>query len=385
MPKTSGRRIYLDFAAATPLSLSARRAYARALDLYGNPSAPHAEGRAAREAIDEARANIALSLAVKAEALVFTSGGTESNNIAILGQKPRHAVTSTIEHSSVLKSFKILETRGTTVTYVAPQKDGVVRAADVLREVGAQTDFVSLHHVQSELGTIQPVAEVGAALRKLKHKIVFHVDAAQSPLWLDASPHTLRADLVSYDAQKVMGPKGVGILFRDFSVDLTPVFGGGTQERGIRPGTENTPAIVAAAVAFEQALAGRKARVAKISALRDYLTSNVVYNIPQVQVLGSTKRRVPNNLFIAIPGVDGDYLAVLLDKEGIAVTPRSACLGSGGALSEAALAVTGDESLARGTIRFSLGPSTTQQELKRAVTALRESLTLQLYGKSSSN
>ncbi len=364
------KRIYLDFAAATPLSTRAKSAYVRALELFGNPSAPHAEGRAAREAIDLAREKIAQSVRVKAEELVITSGGTEANNIAVLGTEWNHAVTTVLEHSSVLKAFQIAERQGRSVTYVMPD--------EILKAVTKDTGLVSVHHVQSELGTVQPVNEIGLALKRFNKKIIFHIDAAQSPMWLDASPHTLRADLVSYDAQKVMGPKGVGILYRNFDVALRPPFGGGTQERGIRPGTENTPAIVAAGVAFEEAAKGRRERTKKVTALREYLIQNILEVIPEAHILGSRKRRVANNVFVAIPGADGDYLAVLLDREGIALTPRSACLGSGGALSEAALAVTGDPDLARGTIRFSLGPSTLKSDLDRAIRALTKVLPLAL-------
>lgn len=364
------KRVYLDFAAATPLSPRARAAYVRALDLYGNPSAPHEEGRRSRDAIEAARSQIARSLAVKAEELVFTSGGTEANNLAILGLTPRHAVTSTVEHSSVLRAFKILEGRGTRVTYVRPGDDGRIAPETVVRALNSKTDLVTLHHVQSESGTVQPIADIGRAIKKKSAQAVFHVDAAQSPLWLDASPHTLQASLVSYDAQKVMGPKGVGVLWRDYAVPLSPVSGGGTQERGVRPGTENVPAIVGAAVAFEAAVANRKARAVKVAAVRDYLIRKLCTTVPHAVLIGSAKHRVANNVFVAIPGVDGDYLSVLLDKEGIAVTPRSACLGSGGSYSEVALALTGSPELARSTIRLSLSPTVSTSDVDRAVRAL---------------
>jgi cysteine desulfurase len=350
-------RVYLDFAAATPLSPKAKAAYVRALDTYGNPSAPHTEGRAARDMIEDARVRVARSLSVKAPEIVFTSGGTESNNIALQGIVVRHAVTTTIEHSSVLDTFRILESRGTKVTYVAPNADGVVQVSDILKALKPTTDLVSVVHVASESGVVQPVADIGLALRKLERKIIFHVDAAQSPLWLDASPNTLRADLVSYDAQKVQGPKGVGVLYRDYAVPLVRSVGGGTQERGIRPGTENTPAIVAAGVAFEEAYKGRKARALKVSKLRDHLISEIKKQIPDAIIVGSIKRRVANNVFVSIPTIDGDYLAVLMDTEGVAVTPRSACIGSGGGTVPT-------------TIRFSLSPTSSRSDLKQAVSAL---------------
>lgn len=364
------RRVYLDFAASTPLSARAARAYTRALSLYGNPSAPHAEGRAARDAIELARSHIARSLAVKAEELICTAGGTESNNLAILGTPKGHCVTTALEHSSVKQAFKIREEQGSRVTVVKSAASGLVSPEDIVRALRPNTVLVSLHHVQGECGVVQRVADIARAVKKVNSRIIVHVDAAQSPLWLEAGPHALHADLVTYDAHKVGGPKGVGILYRDFAVPLKPVLGGGTQERSLRPGTENTPALVAAGVAFTDAAVGRKARVQKVSALRDEFVREVRARIPGAVLLGSEKRRVANNAFFAIPGVDGDYLAVLLDTHGVAVTPRSACLGSGGVLSETAFELTRDESLARSTTRFTLGPACSRSDLEQAVKAL---------------
>lgn len=373
---TTTKRVYLDAAAATALTPKVAKVYVRALALYGNPSAPHAEGRAARDAIEHARTQIARSLNVKPEELLITSGGTESNNLALHGVAKGHVITTTLEHSSVAHASDRLVERGVRVSRVAPDKSGLVSVDEVLKEVRPQTTLVSLHHVQSECGVVQRVKDIALAVKKVNPKIVVHVDAAQSPLWLECSPHTLGADLCTYDAQKVGGPKGVGVLYRSFDIPLTALMGGGTQERGLRPGTENTAAIVAAGVAFEEAKKGRKERVTKVTQLRDVLAQKIRELVPEAVVLGSLKRRVANNLFLAIPGVDGDYLAVLMDTEGVAVTPRSACLGSGGALSETAYALTHDESLARSTIRFSLTPTTTKSDVDRAARALAKVLPL---------
>ena len=381
----SATRIYLDWASAAPLSADVVRAYTKALALFGNASAAHAEGRAAKNALTEARTIVARTLSVKPDELVLTSGGTESNNIAIMGvalalhmqgraYTDMHGITTTIEHSSVLETFKILELWGVRVTYLAPTKDGIVSADAVVAALTENTVLVSMAHVTSESGTVQPVAEIGSRLQKMKHGAVLHVDAAQSPLYFDAGPHALRAHVVSYDAQKVGGPKGVGFLYRSFSVPLVHVLGGGTQERGIRPGTENVPAAVAAAAAFAAAAKGRKARAAKVAKIRDYLAELIAKEIPQAQVIGGMKRRTPNNLFLAIPNVDGDYVSVLMDKDGVAVTPRSACVGSGGGHSATALALTGDVGLARGTVRFSLGPTTTKADVAKAAKVLAKAI-----------
>ncbi len=395
-------RVYLDSASSTPVHPAVARAVYMALEEFpGNPSAPHTEGRRAHDALERARRDIAGTLSVKPEELVFTSGGTESNNIAIQGliegmhargilYENLHIVTTTIEHSSVLETIKILETRGVRVSYVSPDFDGIVRPEDITHALHPDTVLVTLAHVNSEVGTVQYVAEIGVELTRWKAREisafrtlvpeisfpVLHVDAAQSPLYLDAGPHAFHADLVSYDAQKIAGPKGVGVLYRNFSVPLAALYGGGNQERGIRPGTENVPGIVGSAAAFLLAKEGRVKREERVRELRNYLIELVMKAVPDAELIGHPRRRIANNAFFSIPQVDGDYLAVLMDERGVAVSPRSACVGTGGAVSHVTLALTNDEKKAKGTIRFSLSPNTVQIDIERAVTALKDALTI---------
>ena len=392
------KRIYLDHASATLIDPRVARAVARAtMEFPGNPSAPHEEGIRARAALEAARVTIARSLSAKTEELVFTSGGTEANNLAIRGlveglrargakYQDMHIVTTAIEHSSVLKTAALLEKEGVKVSYVEPEKDGIVRAEKVAALVQPETILITLAHVNSEIGTIQPIPEIaqlvrarkgnppaGGPLSRFAPETVFpviHADAAQSPLYLDAGPHALHANMVSYDAQKVGGPKGVGILYRDFSIPLAPLSGGGTQERGLRPGTENVPAIVGAGLAFHLAKEGRAARVARVGEVRDYLVSLVAEKVPDARLTGGREHRIANNAHFVIPGVSGDYLAVLMDREGVAVSPRSACIGSREALSHVVLAVTGSEEDAKATIRFSLSRETSRRDCAQAVAAL---------------
>ncbi len=390
-------RVYLDNASATPVHPKVAHAvYAALEELAGNPSAPHEEGRRAYEALEESRTRIARSLTVKAEELIFTSGGTEANNIAILGliealhargalYENLHVVTTSIEHSSIIETLRLLEKRGVAVTYVDPDFDGIVRTEEIIYALRPETALVTMAHVNSEVGTIQPLATIRTEINRWKTREtsslktfapetsfpIFHVDAAQSPLYLEAGPHAFGADMVSYDAQKLRGPKGVGVLYRNFSVPLQPIWGGGTQERGIRPGTENVHGIVGAGIAFTLAHEGREKRATRISELRNYLIELIRTAVPSAELLGHPKRRIANNAFFTIPNVSGDYLAVLMDKEGIAVSPRSACVGTGGALSHVALVLTKDKEKAKGTIRFSLGPDSTQVDIERAVRALK--------------
>lgn len=389
------KRIYLDWASSNPVHPKVARAvYAALEDISGNPSASHEEGRRALEALSSARTAVARSLGVKAEEITFTSGGTESNNIAIRGlalgvhergvaYKDMHMITSVTEHSSVLEAFAHLEKLGVSVTYLTPPFDGLLSAQTVVDSLRPETVLVSLAHVNSETGVVTQMADIANGIEKWKHNRrskfitvipeclfpVLHVDAAQSPLYVESGPHALLADLVSYDAQKLMGPKGVGVLFRDFSIPLAPITGGGVQERKLRPGTENVPGIIGAAVAFTLAKEGRREREERIRLLRDHLISEVEKKIPGAKLIGHPTRRIANNALFAISGVSGDYLSILMDKEGIAVTPRSACVGSGGGYSHVVLALTGDQALAEGTIRFSLGPTTEEGEINQAVRA----------------
>lgn len=393
------RRVYLDFASATPTLPSVALSLAKASLLYsGNPSAVHEEGRRAYRAIARAREKIARTLATKADELIFTSGGTEANNLAIRGliagirragipYTKMHIITTTIEHSSVIETARLLEKEGVRVSWVSPDMQGIVSPESIAKELSSDTVLVTMAHVNSEIGVIQPLSAIGARLRESRSTSpilaehfpgtsfpVFHADAAQSPLYLDPGPHALKADMVTYDAQKILGPKGAGVLYRDFSTPLSPILGGGSQERNLRPGTENAPAIVGASVAFEYVHKGRRARADKVSALRDRLIHDVLAEVPDARLIGHPRRRIANNAFFAIPGIDGDYLAVLMDQRGVAVTPRSACVGAGGGRSEVVFALTHDEALARGTIRFSLGPKTTKEDLRFAVAALKASL-----------
>lgn len=398
--RSSRSRAYLDYAAATPLSRAVRASLIKAESLYGNPSATHEEGRAARSALDDARRTIAESLSVKSEELTFTSGGTESNNIAILGTiqalnargikySAMHIISSSIEHAATLGALDIVERWGVSVSRVTPNKDGTIEPESVTAVQKDTTVLLTFAEVNSEIGTIQPLAEIArqtkaqtSAHADTVPEILFpilHADCAQSPLYLDVSPHHMGADLASYDAQKIMGPKGVGILYRSFSVPILPIMGGGSQERGLRPGTENTASIVAAAVAFAVAKEERARRTIRVTDMREYLVEKLRGEIPNLTIVGSMKKRIANNVHCAFSGVDGDYLAVLMDREGVAVSPRSACAGSSAGHSHVVFALTNDMSLARGTIRFSLGSSTTKKDCDKAVRALVRVLPLAGY------
>lgn len=397
------RRVYMDFAAATPLHPSVRREMERGYAAYGNPSAAHDEARLAQGLLEEARTRLARTLSVKPESLTFTGSGTESNNLAIhgvlealitRGAKPEnlHIVTSAFEHPSVNDQLLYWAERGVAVSYAEPNGDGIVTPEAVMRLIRPETVLVSIVAVQSELGEIQPLRDIAHALRAVREKRaqkaqklvpespfpIMHSDASQSPLFLDSAPSRLGVDMATYDAQKVMGPKGVGVLYKRSSITIEPLMKGGKQERGLRPGTENVAGALGMARAMELAIEGRNERIERVTAVRDYFVSLLARELPQVSINGGMKQRIANNLNISIPGADGDYLAVLMDKEGIAVSPRSACIASGSP-SRGVSALGKTEEEARRTLRFSFSPWVTKRDARRAVSALKKSLAIVTY------
>lgn len=392
------RRIYMDFAAATPPHKDVLKEMVRAFTMYGNPSAPHKEAREARTLIEEARTRIARTLTVKSDNLIFTGSGTESNNLAIYGvidalirkdaaPESLHIIVSGFEHPSLGDPVSAWLHHGVQVSYASPNKEGIITPEEVLKHIRPETVLISIVAVQSEIGQIQPLKEISRALEPFREKReqcaqeffpesyfpILHSDASQSPLYIDLSPDRLGVDCATYDGQKVMGPKGVGLLYKKSWVPLSPLMRGGKQERGKRPGTENVPGIAGMAKAFELATKGREARVQKVTAVRDYLISLIEKEIPEAEVNGGMAERIANNVNISIPGADGDYLAVLMDQHGVAVSARSACIASGEpSKTVASLGKSQDEAL--GTLRFSFGPSVTKRDAEKAVAALKDSL-----------
>lgn len=392
------KRLYMDFATATPLHKDVLKEMQRGFAVYGNPSAPHKEARAAKVLLDGARTRIARTLSVKAENLIFTGSGTESNNLAVYGvidalirkgaaPESLHIIASEIEHPSLGNQVSAWAERGVQVSSAQPNSEGIITPGEVQKYIRPETALVSITAVQSEIGQIQPLKGIARMLEPYRSERkqamqeyfpetlfpILHTDASQSPLFVDLSPDRLGADLVSYDAQKIMGPKGVGLLYKDSSIFLEPLMRGGRQERGIRPGTENIAGIIGMAKAFELAKAGRDARVERVAKVRDYFISLLEKEVPHAELNGGIKNRIANNVNISIPGTDGDYLAVLMDKKGVAVSSRLACIQSG-TPSKTIKALGKGEVEATGTLRFSFEPTVTKRDAEYAVRALKASL-----------
>ncbi|PIT91486.1 cysteine desulfurase NifS [Candidatus Kaiserbacteria bacterium CG10_big_fil_rev_8_21_14_0_10_49_17] len=382
---TRGRRVYLDTAASTPVDAdvyAAMKPYFSAH--YGNPSSIHAEGRAAKAGLEDARSRCAEALAVKASEILFTGGGTEANNIALLGavralldagekMDTIHVISTAIEHPSVKGVCEELKQQGASVTYVPVDSEGVVSVEAVRESLTKETKLVSIGYVNSEVGIVQNIRDIGRCIRgyEKEHgtKILFHTDASQAPLWENVLPHHLRIDLMTLDAKMLYGPKGAGLLYVAHGTRLVPVLFGGSQENGIRAGTENVALCVGLSCALKNAVAGRAEQSARVQTIRDTFITALREKIPSAQLNGSRTRRVANNINITIPGIDHEYLAVWLDKEGIAVSTKSACLGVRGSASYV-LEELGLSQRESGAIRMTLGKETTQKDMAYTLKAL---------------
>ncbi len=389
-------RIYLDYAAATPVRdevFEAMRPYFR--DAFANPSAIHEEGRVARKAVDDARATIASLLKIRAEEVTLTSGGTEANNLAILGLVdaavaqgvvPRdiEIISTAIEHPSVLKALDVLKKRDVTVHFVPVDSGGLIDIKALVKLLSPKTLLVTFAYVNSEVGVVQDVRRIVRTIRETergavkeggkKDETYVHIDASQAPLWLPCAMDSLGVDMMTLDAGKCYGPKGVGVLARRRHVLLAPNIFGGDQEQGLRPGTENVPLIVGCAHAFAAAQEPQRleTRARKVSTLRDLLFDELEKTIPEILTNGSREHRVANNCNISIPGIDGEFAVVTLDTHGIAASTRSACAGGKGSGSHVVAAITGDQQRANNTVRFTLGEETTKEEILRTVEILSQ-------------
>jgi cysteine desulfurase len=355
---------------------------------FGNPSAIHAEGQITRQAVEEARATVAAAVQVRPESVTWTSGGTEGNNLAIFGvveslaQQGRTydsmtVITTKIEHPSVGEACSALRKRGVAVRYVQVNEAGKIDLAHLRTLLDESVVLFTTALINSEIGTIQPARAIHKVLHeaevKYSSEIFFHLDAAQAPLWVNCQFDALAADFVSLDAAKCCGPKGVGVLVRGRRTDLVPVVHGGGQESGLRPGTENVAGIVGAAVAIRAAQANWRERAQLVAAVRDEAMLHIQAELPSGCINGADgEDRVANNINISIPGLDTEYAAVVLDKHGFAVSTKSACSGSGGGASVVVQETTADPARATATLRITLGPDSTIEQLKSLTEVLKK-------------
>jgi cysteine desulfurase len=361
--------IYLDYNATTPIAPEVQEAMQPALaTTWGNPSSSHVFGLRAREALEHARGQVAALLGSDSEEIVFTSGGTESDNAAIVGvaetlaDRGRHLVTTQIEHPAVESVCRYLERRGWEVTRVAVDRDGRVPVPAVVDALRPDTTLVSVMHANNETGVLQPLREIGAVCRP--RKIPFHTDAAQSVGKIPTRVETLGVDLLTVAGHKLYGPKGVGALYLRHGTPFSPFLHGAGHERGRRPGTENVSQIVGLGAACEIALAEIDSRPVHLAALTGRLERALRDRIDDLVVHGAGADRLPNTLSAAIPGVDANALVSRIDD--VAIAAGAACHAGAAEVSSVLRAMEVPDDLALCTVRLTVGRPTTEEEIDRA-------------------
>jgi cysteine desulfurase len=367
--------IYMDYAATTPTDQRVVEAMMPYFgEIYGNPSSLHGFGQEARAAMEEARAKIAAFLGAKPAEIVFTSGGTESDNFAIKGvawanrKKGDHVITSAIEHHAVLETCRFLEKEGFRVTYLPVDEDGLVDPADVVKAITDRTILISIMHANNEIGTIQPIAEIG---RIAKEKgICFHTDAVQTFGHLPFTVDELNIDLLSASAHKLYGPKGMGLLYIRKGTRITPLVHGGDQESGRRASTQNVPGIVGFGKAVELAAATLQEEVVRLTSLRDRFIQGIFERIDGIRLNGHPARRLPNNINLSVESIEGEGMILSLDMMGIACSTGSACSSSSLEPSHVLLAIGLPHELSHGSLRFSLGMYTKEGDIDAVLEAL---------------
>ena len=369
------RRIYLDYAATTPTHPDVVKAMLPYFtDAFGNPSSIHSSGQEAKAAVEEARGRIADFIGARSDEVAFTSGGTEADNLAIKGVtlaregRGNHIITSSVEHHAVIETCKFLERRGYRVTYLPVDEYGLVDPEDVKRAITDKTILISVIQANNEMGTIEPIAEIGKITREAG--IYFHTDAVQAVGHIPVDVGELGVDLLSMSAHKLYGPKGVGALYIRKGTKLAPLIHGGGQERGRRSSTENVSGIVgfgkAVGLAQQEIAAGAQG----LTFLRDKLIRGILERIENTHLNGHPSKRLPNNVNVSVDFIEGESIILNLDLEGICASTGSACSSTSLEPSHVLLALGLSPEQAHGSLRFSLGKWTSEEEIDRVLEVL---------------
>jgi cysteine desulfurase len=369
------KKIYLDHAATTPADRRVVDAMVPYFtENFGNPSSAHSFSREAKDAVIRAREGIAAFLGAEPEEIVFTSGGTESDNMAIKGiayarrEKGNHIITSKIEHHAILESCRFLERQGFAVTYLPVDRYGVVDPDEIKKEITDKTILISIMHANNEIGTIQPIREIGKLAGD--KGVYFHTDAVQTLGHIPVDVNDLNVDLLSASAHKLYGPKGVGMLYIRKGVRMHSFMNGGDQEKGRRASTHNVPGIVGFGKAVELAGQEMKGEMEQLRPLRDYLIKGVISRIDDSFLNGHPELRLPNNVNVSIPNVEGESVLMNMDGAGIACSTGSACASSSMEASHVLMAIGVPPEIAQGSLRFSLGKATARDDIEYVLEVL---------------
>lgn len=379
------KEIYLDNSASTYVDPEVLRAMLPYFsEIYGNPSSFHSSGKQAKDAVEEAREKIAKIFGSKIDEIIFTAGGTESNNLAILGlsragkEKGNHIITQKTEHHSVLETIEHLEKKeGFKATYLDVDEYGMVDPKKLADSITPETLLVSIMYANNEIGTIQPVTEIGKIVEAKRKEFGgnfprFHIDACQAAGSLDLNVARLHADLVTINGSKIYGPKNVGVLYVKTGIKLEPLTYGGPQERRLRPGTENVPGIVGMAAALELAQKEKDQENERLTAIRDRLIEGILSSIPKSILNGHPTERLPGNANISILDIEGEALVLYLDAKGVYASTGSACTSSSLDPSHVILATGLPYEAGHGSLRLSLGRKTTAEDAEYVINILPE-------------
>ena len=367
--------VYLDHAGTTPLDSKVLEAMVPYFtQRFGNPSSLHSVGQEARYALDEARERVAGVLNCRSREIVFTAGGTESDNAALHGvatalhETGNHIVTSSVEHHAVLHACQYLESQGFEVTYLSVDADGMVQPEAVYNAINERTTLVTIMYGNNEVGTINPISEIAKSVKKraeeLSRTIVFHTDAVQAAGYLSLDVAELGVDLLSLSGHKFHGPKGTGVLYMKRGSPYLPLIHGGGQERDRRSGTENIPGIIGLSLALEAADTVREETSQRCAALRDRIIDSVLQQIPGSRLNGHATQRLPNNANFSFTGVEGEPILLGLDMARIAASSGSACSSGSLEPSHVLLALGQSAEIARGSLRLTLGRDNTEDEVE---------------------
>lgn len=389
-------KVYLDYAATTPVDKEVLKEMLPYFsDKFGNSSSAHSFGQETMAAVDRAREKIAMLLNCDFSEIIFTGSATEANNLAIFGvarnfqfsasnlQKNTkykisyakcHIISTNIEHESVLEPLKELEKIGCEITYLPVNREGFIKISDLEKSIKNNTVLVSVIYANNEIGTIQPIKEIGKLIEKLNVKrleqhlgeIYFHTDAVQALNYLECRPDWLKIDLMTFSGHKIYGPKGAGILYARKNTPLLPIILGGGQEFGMRSGTLNAPYIIGFAKAFELVVKNREKYFKYVENLRNRLLNYIIKYNDDVQLNGAIRNRLPNNLNIRFPGISSEMLLMALDQNGLAISAGSACSSQALKTSHILTAIGLTEKQTKESIRITIGKNTTETEIKKA-------------------
>lgn len=387
LERIKNKRIYADHASSTPVDRRVISRLKKSLtDVFGNPSAFHQEGVKAKKILEDARTRISGTLGAHPDEILFTSGGTEADNLALCGSveamrnkypnRKLHIVVSAIEHAAIIEASKKVSSF-VAVDFAPVDTDGYIDLLELKKLITKDTVCVSVMHANNEIGTVQPIKEISKIIRQERKQrdtdfpIYFHTDACQSFVYKSISVEDLGVDLLTINSSKIYGPKGVGALYKKRNVALAPLFHGGVQEFGLRAGTENVPLIDAFSFAVEINEKIKEKESKRLSKLQTFFVGQLQKNFPSVVINGGLTDRLPNNVNITLPGFSSESLVLYLDSAGISVSEKSACKSDEEESSHVIQAISGNKDSTSGSIRFSFGRSTRKKDIKKILITLK--------------